>query len=1047
MNLFYLLIFFNKLDLRHGDELKCEVPTPNQVQEYPKMEPKLDGMEIGLININTMTDDKNIQMSKFTQNFHILNFIELNIKNQQQLNITTSDSDYTWYVIPKQNFINKNNENQQHDQRIGFRIHNSISHLYNIQIKEYKYFLQDTRSNNQIDPCTVQTLLYSVQYKNKIFNNLIVYRTPDANPVNTLALYNYMNLCNPYFTLGDFNLDFKQKKFKKYILEHTQLNQIVKKPTRVQTVKRTTGSTTSSTTIDHCYIRKSLAQDCKYFVLDFVDPDFPDIKLTDHKLVKLVYNIPSPSVTLRIPRTLDPNRRYLPRGGVDWSSIICTFDPEIYKLSNVDEYYKALVDNILATCNLHDIKQRKSLPPKKIFRFTMSMETRIAKQEFNLASKYKSECKKYLNNLMEAHAEVSFYNNDHASYMPDIISARNHFKNVEIEYKKLRSKRNKLVNRDKSNFFATKFKSDPNHPTFLWNLVNRSKGKINKTVENLNGLEHIQYRAGNMAYYFHERSKIGLEDPSEYNVFGDYDPIFDHQFAPPENLDCYNIDIKIDDKIIDDVMNYKPSPHPDPDTLSMMIWHHLYTKNPGYRFAIRTLFYKCLHQENQIPGLELHDVRLFLKTDVVTRQKDLRPVADLTSLPKRMLKITVTQIKKEQKEVFYDKNDFSQPGGGAQASVITCYEECERGYFGLTCKPKYGPNGIRVSVSFYDSSNAFCTYKREFMIENLQLSGSARQILCRSIVRQNQFRVKTNIETSGPVTTTTGSPQGQPSSSETYSSIGKTMRVDPCRDIEPTCFVGRQQYVDDKFDRVISSVKNHQKIIDRNLEKLKKDCAASGECLNEEKTVYFQIGVSPPQDERMLGMIANTNLNSHSEIGPTLDRLNKVVCTTRACSTLTKPQKMEISRLQVHSAIFNFLFIIIYASPAPLEEFRKRINIAFKKSAQLPMTTSSVFVENYLYGMTFPDYCTLRIHRFCIKQINRGNSIFNDIEIRGNAGTIRNTRWQNKIGKPIGTLVRRYCYILNNFSPEYIDNLTKNKKVNKKINFKNCITFRPNYGI
>jgi hypothetical protein len=123
-----------------------------------------------------------------------------------------------------------------------------------------------------------------------------------------------------------------------------------------------------------------------------------------------------------------------------------------------------------------------------------------------------------------------------------------------------------------------------------------------------------------MAYYFHERSKIGLEDPSEYNVFGDYDPIFDHQFEPPENLDCYNINIKIDDKIIDDVMNYKPSPHPDPDSLSMMIWHHLYTKNTGYRTAIRTLFYKCLHQENQIPGLELHDVRLFLKTDVVKRQ-------------------------------------------------------------------------------------------------------------------------------------------------------------------------------------------------------------------------------------------------------------------------------------------------------------------------------------------------------------------------------------------------------------------------------------------
>jgi len=591
-------------------------------------------MEIGLVNINTINDDKIILMQDFTRHFHILNFNELNIKNEQQLNVTTSDPDYTWHIIPKQTFVNKKNETQQHEQRIGFRIHNSISHLYNVQILEFKYFLQENRSNGQIDSCTVQTLLYSIRFKNRLFNILVVYRTPDANPVNTLALYNYINECNAYFTLGDFNLDFSQKKYKKYISEHTQLTQIVKKPTRVQTVQRATGTTTSSTTIDHCYIRKSLAQDCKYFVLDFVNPDFPDIKLTDHKLVKLVYNVPSPPVSIKIPRTPDPNRRYLPRGGIDWSSIMCTFNPELYKLSNVDEYYKGLTDNIKAVCNLNDIKQRKTLPPKKIFRFTMSRETRIAKKDFFLASRIKSEAKKSLDNLMEAHAEISFHNYDHSTLMPAIISARNYYKNTEREYRKIRNKRNNLVKRDKTTFFANKFKSDPSHTTFLWNVVNRSKGKINKTVDNLSGLEHIQYRPNNMGYYFHERSKIGLEDRSQFNVFGDYDPIFDHQFAPPENLDCYNIDIKITDQMIDDVMNYKPSPHPDPDTLSMMIWHNLYTKNVGYRTAIRILFYKCLHQELQIPGLEIHDVRLFLKTDSVKRQKDLRPVADLTSLGK-----------------------------------------------------------------------------------------------------------------------------------------------------------------------------------------------------------------------------------------------------------------------------------------------------------------------------------------------------------------------------------------------------------------------------
>ena len=93
-----------------------------------------------------------------------MNFNELNIKNEQQLNVTTSDPDYTWHIIPKQTFVNKKNETQQHEQRIGFRIHNSISHLYNVQILEFKYFLQENRSNGQIDSCTVQTLLYSIEY-------------------------------------------------------------------------------------------------------------------------------------------------------------------------------------------------------------------------------------------------------------------------------------------------------------------------------------------------------------------------------------------------------------------------------------------------------------------------------------------------------------------------------------------------------------------------------------------------------------------------------------------------------------------------------------------------------------------------------------------------------------------------------------------------------------------------------------------------------------------------------------------------------------------
>ena len=1003
-------------------------------------------MNIGLININTIDDNKIISLQTITNHFHILNFNELNIKNVQKLNVIKSDPDYSWNIIPQLNYTDKNDQPQQHEQRIGFRIHNSISHLYSVEILDYKYFTQENRSAGQKDPCTVQTLFYSVQYKNRVLKNLIVYRTPDASPQNTLALYEYINECNAHFTLGDFNIDFKLKKNKNYILDHTSLTQIVKKPTRVQDSNRSTGTTTSTTIIDHVYIRKILASDVKYSVLDLVDPELPDYKITDHKLVKVIYKAPSPPVSLYIPRTPDPNRRYLPRGGIDWSSIPCNFDPNLYQLCSVDEYYHALVKYVTSVCDIFKIEQTKSLPPKKVFRFTMSKETQIAKNNFKSMSKYKSQCKKYLDYLYSVHAEATFKNGNNSSVMPAIIQARNNLYNANVEYKEYRNIRNKLVNRDQNNFFAKKFMSEPKNTKFLWDLTNRSKGKINKTVETLTSLQDIKYQPNSMLHFYYERSRIGLEGDHENNIFGDYDPIFDHQFEPPEGLECYEINIKIDDKMIDEAMNYKPSPHPDPDTLSMMIWHNLYTKNIGFKTAIRTLFYKALHQDLSIPGLELHDVRLFLKTDVVKRQKDLRPVADLTSLPKRMLRMTVSQIKKNKKEIFYSKTDFSQPGAGTQASVISCYEKCERGHFGLTGKPKVGTNAVAVTVNFYDSSNAYCTYRREYLVDNLQLAGTARQIFCRAMVRQNYFRVKTNLELSGVACTTTGGPQGQSGSGEGYSSIGKTITIDPCLDIEPTCFVGRQEFVDDRFDIVISSKKNHQQIIDRNLEKLIKKRNASGECLNEEKTVTFPIGCVPPRDERMLGMIANTSLNSHSEIGPTLDRLSQVICTVRACSTLTKSQRMQIARLQIHSAIFNFLFIVIYAAPNPLSEFRKRINISFKKAAQLPMTTPTVDIENYIYGMSFEDYRNVRIRRFCTKQIEFGNSIFDAIEYRGNAGTSRGARWQAKIGTPIGTLLKLHCFILNNYQQEFFTNLSRNKKNNVKNAFRNCIIFKPNYA-
>lgn len=292
---------------------------------------------------------------------------------------------------------------------------------------------------------------------------------------------------------------------------------------------------------------------------------------------------------------------------------------------------------------------------------------------------------------------------------------------------------------------------------------------------------------------------------------------------------------------------------------------------------------------------------------------------------------------------------------------------------------------------------------------------------------------------------TTGAPQGQPGSAEFYASINKVFTIDECLDIEQDCLVSRQHYVDDKFDLIISSIRNHNKIIMRNRERLKELCLKSGECLNEEKTKVLSIGCVPQVEEKMLGMMVNTSLNSHSEIGPTLERVNKVINTTQACSFFTKSQRMKIARLQIFASLFNFIFIVVYASEDKLRNFRKRINIAFKKASGLPMITPTSDVENYIYGMSFDNYVHMRIIRFCEKQKKVGNDIFDALEYRGNAGTDRNILLRNKIGQPIGTLLKKYCHYKNNYSTEYYNNLLNNKKSTSKNAFRKCLTFKPHY--
>ena len=181
-----------------------------------------------------------------------------------------------------------------------------------------------------------------------------------------------------------------------------------------------------------------------------------------------------------------------------------------------------------------------------------------------------------------------------------------------------------------------------------------------------------------MAIFYWRRSKLAIKD-----LYSDHRTIKDGNFEPDPDVELRQMDIEVTDEDIDKMMNYKPSPSPDPDTLSMEIWSNVYNNNHNAKMAIRALFRKVFDQEFKIPGLKRHDVTLHLKVEDPKRQKDLRPVGSLMSVPKRMLKISIDKIKKNDREIFYGKNDYSAPKRGTQKMVIVTYENLHSGYYGI----------------------------------------------------------------------------------------------------------------------------------------------------------------------------------------------------------------------------------------------------------------------------------------------------------------------------------------------------------------------------
>lgn len=217
----------------------------------------------------------------------------------------------------------------------------------------------------------------------------------------------------------------------------------------------------------------------------------------------------------------------------------------------------------------------------------------------------------------------------------------------------------------------------------------------------------------------------------------------------------------------------------------MYIWNRLYFENISYNTIIKKLFYAVFEKFHRIPGLKTHDVKLFLKVDNPTRQKDLRPVASLPSIPKRMLKEVYTQAKQVNKDIFYDKNDFSAPGRGAQLVLLNTYEDLERGC-NLYQKQNMPKDGSRpkndkdyvTTLTLYDKSNAFNTTSRKIFTENIAISGNARNLICHSVHDHEEFRVRNKTERSEPKKLVTGGAQGQsPAPNKTPANLANRNRV------------------------------------------------------------------------------------------------------------------------------------------------------------------------------------------------------------------------------------------------------------------------------
>ena len=200
----------------------------------------------------------------------------------------------------------------------------------------------------------------------------------------------------------------------------------------------------------------------------------------------------------------------------------------------------------------------------------------------------------------------------------------------------------------------------------------------------------------------------------------------------------------------------------------------------------------------------------------------------------------------------------------------------------------------------------------------------------------------------------------------------------------------------------------------------------------------MNIGSDPAVSERMLGMIANSNLTAHDEIGPTVEKIRSCINALRTTNCLTKGDRISMGKMLIHAKLSNFLFTVTHSIKSKIEDFRKVINQSFKKCTFLPLSIPSAYVECFLYGMSFYDYVNFRILNFCKKLKKIQPEFLTNIKlVRGKYRPVR--------GKPLGILTQKYLSIQNLYTENYLKSIKTSKTETSRFHKIELLNFRTDF--